>query len=207
MEDQLNGAPRQTRRPRPVDPVAGLRAMADIQAEGLRAASELLDRVLDRGSTVYPPADGNGDGEYTSVLDAWAELLERFAAGLAAPAAGAPAQVRLGVDAVAAPLRIHWKDGEGSEAAFDLHNETRGRLGPLRLHCGVPMDPEGATLHRADVHFEPEEIEELPAGASCRVTLALSAVGAPSPGTYRGTIQAAGAPSLWVPLEVSVERC
>ena len=28
------------------DPVAGMRAMADIQAEGLRAAGELLERML-----------------------------------------------------------------------------------------------------------------------------------------------------------------
>jgi hypothetical protein len=28
--------------------------------------------------------------------------------------------------------------------------------------------------------------------------------GAPGPGTYRGTIQAVGAPGLWLPLEVAV---
>jgi len=26
-------------------------------------------------------------------------------------------------------------------------------------------------------------------------------------GTYRGTIQASGAPSLWLPFEVTIEQC
>jgi hypothetical protein len=43
--------------------------------------------------------------------------------------------------------------------------------------------------------------------SSRAVVVSLVANGSLRPGTYRGTIQAHGAPRLWLPIEVAVDPC
>ena len=83
------------------DPVAGMRVMADIQAEGLRAAGALLERML--GSE--PDANGDrrapADDDYAALVDAWTELTRRIIAGLAE--AGQPDAVTVSWRPAASP--------------------------------------------------------------------------------------------------------
>ena len=88
-----------------------------------------------------------------------------------------------------------------------LHNGTSTAVGPLALRCGPLSDADGAVLDGAEVGFEPREVDPLPARSSRAVVVSLAAAGPLRPGTYRGTIQAQGAPRLWLPLEVVVEPC
>ena len=81
------------------------------------------------------------------------------------------------------------------------------RVGPVALHCGPLSDADGSVLDGAGVHFEPREVETLPPRSSRAVAVSLAASRARAPGTYRGAIQARGAPGLWLPLEVAVEPC
>ena len=64
-EAQDNGGP-DPKRSRPAfDPVAGMRAVADIQAEGLRAAGDLLERILrsePEAPGTRPPSSTGGVG-------------------------------------------------------------------------------------------------------------------------------------------------
>src|SRR5271157_2236996 len=75
------------------DPVAGMRAMAEIQADGLRAASELLERMLAPDRDTQAPQARSAARDYTTLLDAWADLLQRVAAGLAGPVGSGPVTV------------------------------------------------------------------------------------------------------------------
>src|SRR6202008_1758001 len=93
-KSQANGArgrpPPRGARGRPVplfDPVAGMRAMADIQAEGLRAASDLLERVLepDNLGTLAPSPPLATETDYAGLVSAWAALLQQVASGLGRP--------------------------------------------------------------------------------------------------------------------------
>ncbi len=180
--------------------------MAEIQAEGLRAASELLERVLDRDDAVPPAPASAPEREYTELLDAWAVLLQRVAAGLARPADADAPLIPIESDAVAPPLRLELA-GDGSACAeIWLHNGTVAPVGPLVLRCGALSAPDGTSLEGARVDFEPDEIEQLPARSSRGVVVSLRAASSP-PGVYRGTIQARGAPALWLPIEVSVKSC
>ncbi len=185
------------------DPVAGMRAMADIQAEGLRAASELLDRVL-RSEPPRPAARTRSRaGGYTALVDAWTDLLRRTVAGLAQP--GDPGAVTVPVDwnGVGPTVRLTLN---GSDAATEvwLHNGTRSAVGPLTLRCGPLSDSDGSVLDGADVCFEPREVELLPPRSSRAVEVSLAANGERPSGTFRGAIQAHGAPGLWLPFEVAV---
>jgi len=194
----------------PFDPVAGMRAMADIQADGLRAASELLDRMLgaERGSSP-PPRDPPPDGNSKALLDAWAEMLQRIAAGLARP--GEPdgaLTVSLETAGVGPAVRLAL-GGSGSdddEAGVEvwLQNGTPSAVGPLALRSGPLTDSDGEVLEGAEVRFEPGELESLPPRSARAVGVSLAVIGSPQAGVYRGMIQADGAPNLWLPLEVAI---
>lgn len=204
MDDEADGA-RERRGGGPLwDPVAGMRAMADIQAEGLRAAGELLDRVLERDRDTPPPPEPSAQGEYAALIDAWAMLLQRFAGGLAAPVGEQPATVAIDSATVGPPVRIELDGGESTVAEIWLHNGKGAPAGPLALRCGPLSAADGSELDGTAVQFEPREVEQLPARSSRGVLVSLRPGERVRPGTYRGTIQADGAPALWLPLEVAV---
>jgi hypothetical protein len=182
------------------DPVAGMRAMADIQAEGLRAAGELLERML--GSEV----DGAGQhpqppsGQYGALVEAWTELLRQTIAVLAPPGRPGPLMVSIDTNGVGPPVRVA---PQGSADVW-LHNGTSSAVGPLVMRCGPLAGADGSVLEGDAVRFEPRELAALAPRSSRAVTVSLANDGSVPPGTYRGTIQADGAPGLWLPLEVSL---
>jgi hypothetical protein len=201
------GAPR--RRVSLFDPLAGMRAMADIQAEGLRAAGELLDRVL--GSESGPrPRPRPPTGEYTALVDAWADLLRRIAAGMSEPVQANGVTVPVDTNGVGPPVRLRLGESgnaDGAVAEVWLHNGTFAPVGPLTLRCGQLSSSDGEPLEGAEVRFEPAEVAQLPPRSSRGVRVSVAAPGSLRPGIYRGTIQADGAPRLWLPLELTIDPC
>lgn len=181
--------------------------MADIQAEGLRAAGELLERVLDRDR--YAPATRATPGErdYAALLDAWTLLLQRYAAALAGPAGGEQTTVPIDSGAPGPPVRVKLTAGRSTIAEVWLENGKPSPEGPLALRCGTLSASDGSELDGGLVDFEPREIERLPGRSSRGVLISLRGEDGVQPGIYRGAIQADGAPALWLPLEVEVAPC
>lgn len=181
------------------DPVAGMRAMAEIQAEGLRAAGEVLDRMLGAEPPVQPSRGGRD--EYAALVDAWAEFLRR---GVSVLTSSGPAGVSIDGDGPAAVVRA----AVGAEPVeVWLHNRTGAATGPLTLRCGPLSDAGGRVLEGVAVRFDPASIDALPARSSRGVHVAAGVEGsAPPPraGVYRGVIQAEGVPAVWLPLEITV---
>lgn len=209
-DSQAQGANGRKRSSALFDPVAGMRAMAEIQADGLRAASELLDRMLKPDEHAPPPSARAPERDYTALVDAWAELLQRMAAGLAEPTE--PDTVTVPVDSGAAgpTLRFALEGCEPPVSATTeiwLHNGTSAAVGPLVLRCGQLAASDGTVLDGAQVLFDPGEVDLLPPRSSRGVIASLAASRSLRPGIYRGTIQADGAPKLWLPVEATVEPC
>jgi len=182
--------------------------MADIQAEGLRAAGDLLERVL--GTEAGPPAtrDASPASDYQAFVDAWIEVLRQSFAGLAQPPAGEAVTVPVEANGIGPPLRL--AVGPASEPAERstevwLHNGSRSVVGPVIFRCGDLSDAQGELLEGVEVRFDPAELEPLPARSSRAVTISLAGQVPLVAGTYRGTIQARGAPGVWLPLEVVVQ--
>ncbi len=200
------------RRPVPLfDPVAGMRAMAEVQADGLRAASDLLERMLagDNDDPAEPPPPRSRERDYRALVDAWAELLQSVAAGMARPVESGPVTVPVDSSSVGPPVRLvleRPQQDASADAEIWLHNGTSSAVGPLTLCCAALTSPAGEVLN-ADVEFDPSEIPLLPPRSSRGVVISVAPRRRPSPGTYRGTIQADGAPALWLPVEVAVEPC
>jgi hypothetical protein len=186
-----------------------MRVVADIQAEGLRAAGALLERILgsdseENGRRPVAPTDN-----YAALVDAWTELIRRFIAGFAESAPPGAVTVQVGGDGVARPVRLTRKRQSREEVAAEvwLHNGTASDIGPLQLSCGDLRSSKGKRLKRAKVRFEPRMLSRLDSGSSHAVKVLLVAMDEPRPGVYRSTIQAEGAPGLWLPLEVAIEPC
>ena len=106
------------------DPVAGVRAMADIQAEGLRAASDLLERVLGPDQEVpdgalafgsAPPTRGGGDYASARRRVGRATAADRHRTGFRRRSR-ARSRCPVDSDAVAPPVRLELEDaGQGAE--------------------------------------------------------------------------------------------
>jgi hypothetical protein len=209
-EAKANGADGRRRSSAPFDPVAGMRALADIQAEGLRAASELLERVLEpEGGASSPPPQPWGR-DYAALVNVWAELLQRFSAGLAQPVESGAVTTSIDSDTVGAPVRLVLERPEllaSATAEIWVHNGTPAPVGPLALRCGPLTAADGTELDGVRMQFDPAEVSVLPPRSSRGVVVSLARTGSLRPGVYRGTIQAEGAPKLWLPLELAVQPC
>jgi hypothetical protein len=187
-----------------------MRAVADIQAEGLRAAGDLLERMLRSEPDGHGPRSRSPGGDYTALVDAWADLLRRIAGGLAQPVEPGTVTVPVDSSGVGPPVRIALCESESADGAAVevwLHNGTFSAVGPLALLCGQLSASDGTVLQHAEVCFEPREVALLPARSSRAVVVSLAATQRLRPDTYRGTIQAHGAPGLWLPLEVAIDPC
>ncbi len=211
MQDESeSNDPNRRRRSVPLfDPVAGMRAMADVQAEGLRAASDLLERLLTPDHDGPTARSSPPQPDYAPLVDAWGQLLERVASGLARPVESGSVTVPIDSSAVGPSLRLVMERAEpdaSADAEVWLHNGTAAPAGPLKLRCGALTAPGGEVLE-ARVDFDPAEVSPLPPRSSRGVTVSVAIGGEPRPGIYRGTIQADGAPTLWLPVEVAVEPC
>ena len=211
MDESQGDGQRGRQRPVPrFDPVAGMRALADIQAEGLRAAGELLERMLGSEPDVPGRRPRSPAGDYAAVVDAWTDLMRRTLDVFARP--GEPGAVTVPVDSngLSTPVQL---EVNGDRASIDasgevwLHNGTFSAVGPLTLHCGPLSDAGGNVLHAAEVRFEPRRVDLLEPRSSRAVAISLTPNGSLRPGTYRGAVQALGAPRLWLPIEVTVHPC
>jgi hypothetical protein len=189
------------------DPVAGMRAMADVQADGLRAAAELIERMVrSEPDGRLAPASG---ADASALVNAWTDLLGRTVEALTGPSGSGAVTA----DVATGPGPLLRVSAPGAETPEDkraevwLHNGSFGAVGPLTLHCGQLSDCEGNVLDGAAVRFDPPDVEVLPPRSNRAVVVSVTAPGSATPGTYRGTIQARGAPGLWLPLEAVIGPC
>jgi hypothetical protein len=249
-----------------LDPAANARALGDIQRRGLRAAGELVDRLVggadgerharqptSAGPTGTPgPAgaesdDGTPSGSYpasgassptSDLVQVWVDLFRRglqavtettARGGALMPGGAQTATADLGTGSTTGTVHVEvddvgWgdvgprapdDDDQSAQAAGDrggrrgsaeiwLHNGTGAPIGGLRLHCGDLRAHDGATVPTDALRFDPPSLDELPARSSRGVVVETRVDGDVAPGTYRGVILVAGAPEVWLPIDVTV---
>lgn len=204
-----------------LDPAANLAALTRIQQRGLRAAGEIVDRLVATvdgertGNGGGPTATGTGSGsergpgaaELAGLVDLWAEVAKQFlhaVTGGGAPAGGpSTADVVLDVEGPTADRPLRLTAGGPGDELWLVNRSARERTG-LRLHA-TELRSAGGTVLAADVAFEPGEIESLPARSSRGVLVSVAGLAGPAePGVYRGLVLVDGLPDAWVPVEVTV---
>ena len=207
------------------DPVANARALGDIQAQALRAAGEVVERLarLSDGSETRAPADDHDEavsdgetpptGDAAQLFEVWIELLQRASKSFTGASSGGSdardagrIEVDLETGATNGLVRLE-VDGSGAvrvgAAEVWMHNGTAESVGPLTILGGELRSPDGDPL-AATLACDPAHIVVLPGRSSRGVVLSVAKEGALRAGTYRGLMQVKGAPQVWLTVEVVV---
>jgi hypothetical protein len=204
------------------DPATNARALSAIQAEGFRAASELVDRFVRfastglSGSQPSPTPTGhpmNGDhsadvpaADFERLLQSWLSLTEQFLRGSGQVADATSA------DSVAFDLtNTEAKGSLNLEAAAPgcargevwLHNTGPGDLGHVRLRCSDLLAHDGSSISLGAISFDPDVVP-LPPRSSRGVGVRINMPQQVSPGRYSGTLLAEGFPDLSLPVVLTV---
>jgi hypothetical protein len=183
-----------------------------LQRRGLEAATRLVERLV---AATDDTGDGRAGGE---AAPPWPGALAipgtAEVAGLcrdlmqAVPAARADDAGDPGTgSATSAPARLVLGSGTGAVTTrVWLHNGTVRRHVDVRLRCDELHDHAGASFPGV-VRFAPDVLPELAPGASRPVDVTATVAGVRAVAgrrLFRGTIQAAGIPEAWLPIEVVV---
>jgi hypothetical protein len=199
-----------------LDPVENLRALADVQGFGRRAAEDLADRLLAGGAghrgrdgdAGSPAADVNemirrlrADAVHASelsvnVIDHLAMLFSVVVSRLP-PAPQPDRQAAAVVLPAVAP-------GAETGAVFWIHNTSAVPVASVRPHCAPPRSHLGHELPATCVRFDPAALEPLPPRSSCGVDVRLCVPAATPPGSYVSIIMVTNVPDLHLPLRVTV---
>jgi hypothetical protein len=213
-----------------LDPAANVAALSEVQRRGLDAARRLVDRAVARsdhstnGGPPGPdrqrrPEEGQAQPELvTELIRCWTELTAQVLAKLAEdrrrpPPAGTDddKSVVVAVDGTggSGSVRLHLRhDAEGRMCAsseIQLANPSGRTVGPLILRVYDLHAVDGHELGGSCVRFDPPVLEQLAAGSSRVVRIAVSVDRPIAAGTYRGVIQSTGAPEFSLALHVDVE--
>jgi hypothetical protein len=204
------------------DPAANARALSAIQAEGLRAASQLVDRFVRFASPGANPVDQspapqvhptNGDhaadvpgADIERLIRTWLSVTDQFLRGYL--------QNRDDSLADAVGLDLTNAEAQGSlnlEAAAPgcargevwLHNSGAGDLGQVRLRCSDLLAHDGSMVRSDTIVFDPDTVPMPPRssrGVGVRIDLPQGIPAA----RYSGTLLAEGYPSLSLPVVLTV---
>jgi hypothetical protein len=205
------------------DPAANARALSAIQAEGFRAASELVDRFAriattglngkNRSTTSAAPltndqrADLFGATDIEPLMRSWWVMIGQFLLG-SAPHVPDPVSAdgaTLDLSSAAAEGRLDLAASAPGVATAEvwLHNRGAADLGQVQLRCSDLLAHDGSVVASGAVRFDPAAVA-LPGRSSRGIELRIEVPQGVAPGVYRGTLLAQGHPSLWLPVVLTV---
>lgn len=205
------------------DPTANVRALTAVQAEGFRAASELVDRFVrmvatrpdgsaaaGRQSTPMSNeqrADLLGATDVEPLIRSWWAMAGQFLVGGASQTPAATASISPALDftgsAATGRLEFETEAGESATAEVWLHNAADHDLGRIRLRCSELMADDGSVIESAACRINPKAIP-VPGRSSRGVGITVKVTNKTKPGLYRGTILVEGRPELWLPVALTV---
>jgi hypothetical protein len=208
------------------NPAANMRALSAIQADGLRAASELVDRFVRmaaaglNGSESSAPQARPANGEPADLYGAtglepfvtsWWAMVDQFLRASSPRREGQPADAEadtatLDFAAAKASGRLQLSTVAPSAATADvwLHNRGPVDMGKVALRCSDLLSHDGSVIAARLIRFEPD-IVPMPARSSRGVTVEVNVDENVAPGSYRGMLVTDGHPDVWLPIELVVK--
>jgi hypothetical protein len=218
-DGNINGLPWAT----VFDPAANARALSAIQAEGFRAASELVDRFVGIASagvsgngrsapsaaplTQDQRADLFGATDIEPLIRSWWSMVGQFLLGSAPRALDSPAAdpATLDFSNAQAKGRLDLEStvpGTTTGEAW-LHNRAAEDLGEVQLRCSDLLAHDGRVMGSGAVTFIPAAVP-MPGRSSRGIELKIEVPQGVQPGLYRGTLLVEGHPELWLPVVLTV---
>lgn len=203
------------------DPAANMRALSAIQADGLRAASELVDRFvrmaaagLSESEPAAPTAKGDPADLYGAtglepfVASWWAVVDQLLRVSSPRRTTDTDAAEKATLDFVAAQatgqLQLCAFAPGAATAEVWLHNRGPVDIGKVALRCSDLLSHDGTFVAARLMRFEPD-IVPMPARSSRGVTVEVDIEEHVAPGSYRGMLLADGHPDVWLPIELVIK--
>jgi hypothetical protein len=206
------------------DSAANMRALSAIQADGLRAASELVDRFvrmaaagLNGSESTAPqaspangkPADVYGATGLEPFVTSWWAMVDQFLRVSSPRREWDPAEAdtaTLDFAAVQATGRLQMYTAAPGAATAEvwLHNRGPDDMGKVALRCSDLLSHDGTVIAARLLRFEPD-IVPMPARSSRGVTVEIDIDEHIAPGSYRGMLLTDGHPDVWLPIELVVK--
>jgi hypothetical protein len=207
-----------------LDPEANVRRLTAIQAEGFRAASELVERFVQMAgpkptngashptapSADSPRGDNNGDKAGGAVVEpllkSWVTFTEQFlrsSARVADENHDGPAKLDLEKTEAQGTLDLEAASPGCARGEVWLHNRGLGNRGDVRLRCTELLAHDGHVISSAAIEFEPASVP-MPGRSSRGVSVKVLVDQEVPPARYHGTLMAEGFPDLAIPVVVTV---
>lgn len=198
------------------DPAANARALSAIQAEGFRAASQIVDRFIrivtpegqGDGAPPAPPVNGASATNVVSDLEtltrSWWSMVGRMLLQ-SAPASSGDSGTTLDFGGAESAGQISLDAHVGGYASTEvwLHNRTADDFGDVGLRCSDLLSADGNVFHAESVRLDPAVVP-MPARSSRGVAVTATVAEYVRPGVYRGTLLVVGHPTLWLPVTLNV---
>ncbi|BBZ37413.1 hypothetical protein MCNS_04760 [Mycobacterium conspicuum] len=202
------------------DAKANLRALSSVQADGFRAASELVDRFvriaaagLNGNAASEPPprdepADLYGATGLEPFVTSWWAMVDQFLR-ITSPRREQQTETDTATLDFAAShstgrLQLSTVAPGAATAELWLHNRGPIDMGKVVLRCGDLLSHQGNLIAARLMRFEPD-IVPMPARSSRGVTVEADIDEHVVPGSYRGMLVADGHPDVWLPIELVVK--
>jgi hypothetical protein len=207
------------------DPAANARALSAIQAEGFRAASEIVDRFARiattglngkaRSTTSAAPltndqrADFFGATDIEPLIRSWWMMIGQLLLGSArapdAPDSDAVDGASLDFSKGEAEGGLHFGAPSPGAAAAEvwLHNRGADDLGRVGLRCSDLLANDGSVISSDAVSLEPASVP-MPGRSSRGIDVKIEVPQGVQPGVYRGTLLVEDPPQLWLPVVMTV---
>ena len=204
------------------DPAANARALNSIQAEGFRAASELVDRFvrIARGGlngTGWPTissaplnneqrADIFGATDVAPLIRSWWSVVGQMLLGADARNSSGPEEPALDLQkgATAGRLELVTTAPGVATAEVWLHNRGTEDFGDVTVHCSELLAHDGNVISPDSVRVLPQSVA-MPPRSSRGIAVEVSVARDVAPGTYRGNVVASAGSGLWLPVVLAVE--
>jgi hypothetical protein len=201
------------------DPATNARVLGSVQARGFRAATEVVNRLVqlaDQGladaSTTTPAAKPGGlegpqsdespQPDVDRILAGWQKLVGQLAQSLAATVR-APENNRVTMDfadsSASGQVELAADQPGAVSTEVWLHNGGSIDMGKIRLRCSDLLAHDGAVVCASSVRFEPDAVPMF-ARSSRGITMQIDVMDEVRPGHYRGTLLADGHEDVWLPV-------
>lgn len=202
------------------DPAANIRALGAVQSQGLRAATEIVDRFVElagNGSdskaaetedpqpVKKPSTSRTSAANAERVLATWESLVNRLArtVGTPGPVPTGPPTLDLAGSGTMATIHLETRCAGPVSAEVWLHNGGANNLGEIGLRCSDLLSHNGDVIKADVVCFEPGPVP-MPARSSRGAVVSVLVSDDVLAGVYRGTVLVDGHPHLWLPLVLTL---